>query len=213
MEVDEIWPDVINIDQFRVRTFQWLISSLLVGKKTLLDLGAGPCVFARHARDAGYKVTAVDLRTQRLPPEHEMSGIDFIESDVRHFDVSGFDVISNLGLLYHLSLDDQADLLRRCSYTTVLLETQVHFPDIVPPAARPWGYQIVQNDHYEGVLYPEGNNAMAGSGNPTSFWHTEQSLLQLFADTGYETVTAVEPLFVSKYGARKFYVLDGNSHP
>lgn len=209
MKADEVWPDIFDINRVRVRTFQWILGNLVPGSGKLLDLGAGPCVFARHARDAGFEVTAVDVRTERLPDSEELRGIRFIEKDVRAFDVSGFDVIANLGLLYHLSLEDQWDLLRRCAYTTVILETQVHFPDIVPKAARPWGYEIVKQGPYEGVLYPEGENPMAASGNRTSFWHTEGSLVRLFEDAGYKAVTTVEPLFVSKYGARKFYVMEG----
>lgn len=209
MNVEEAWPDVIDINGVRVRTFKWILDNQFRDAGSLLDLGSGPCVFARHARDAGFGVTAVDVRTERLPKDKEMEGIRFVEEDVRVFDVSGFDVISNLGLLYHLSLEDQWDLLHRSSYASVIIETQVHFPDIVPKAARPWGYEIVKEGPYEGVLYPEGDNAMAGSGNERSFWHTERSLMRLFEDTGYRSVMSVEPLFVSKYGARKFYVLEG----
>jgi hypothetical protein len=108
--------------------------------RTLLDLGAGPCVFSRRARDAGWKVTAVDARTDILPDD--MEGITFIQSDVREFDPSGFDTIFNLGLLYHLPIQDQKRLLTACSYTRVILELQVHTPGIVPPSAEPWGHQL-----------------------------------------------------------------------
>jgi hypothetical protein len=109
--------------------------------RTLLDLGAGPCVFARRARDAGWKVTAVDARTDVLP--EDMDGITFIQSDVREFDPSGFDTIFNLGLLYHLPIEDQKRLLTACSYTRVILEGQVHTPGVVPPSAEPWGRRMV----------------------------------------------------------------------
>ena len=108
--------------------------------RTLLDLGAGPCVFSRRARDAGWKVTAVDARTEVLPDD--MEGITFVQSDVREFDPSGFDTIFNLGLLYHLPIQDQKRLLTACAYTRVILETQVHTPGIVGPLAEPWGHQM-----------------------------------------------------------------------
>jgi hypothetical protein len=197
----------------RVQTF-----SSLVGEgngRNLLDLGAGPCVFARRARDAGWAVTAVDARTARLPDD--LDGITFVQSDVRTYDPSGFDTISILGLLYHLTLDEQRALLTACSYTRVILETQVHTPGFVPPAAEPWGHEIVVEQGLEGVVYPEHRggsskaNPMASVGNPTSFWLTEDSLLKLFDQCGYEAVEIVEPAYSSKYGTRKFYVLNGSS--
>jgi SAM-dependent methyltransferase len=110
--------------------------------RRLLDLGCGPGNFSRSARDLGWKVTAVDGRTTRLEGK-DMSGIDFVQADVRDFDVSGFDTITNLGLLYHLPLDAQRDLLERSSYTRVILETQVHEHGVVPPSAEPWGWNTM----------------------------------------------------------------------
>lgn len=210
MRIEECWPGIADVDAIRSKTFRWLVGELATENETLLDLGAGPCVFARHARDVGFSVTAVDGRTVRLPPDDQMTGITFVEADVRRFDVSGFDVICILGLLYHLDLEDQIDLLTRCAYATVVLETQIHIPQIVPEISRPWASKMVRHDEYEGVVFPEGSNPMASIGNPVSFWHTEHSLLKLIANCGYRSVTSIEPLFVSKYGARKFYRLAGN---
>jgi hypothetical protein len=158
--------------------------------RTLLDLGAGPCVFSRRARDAGWKVTAVDARTDVLP--EDMEGITFVQSDVREFDPRGFDTIFNLGLLYHLPIVDQRRLLEACSYTRVILEGQVHTPGVVPPLAEPWGHRMVEvasdtpdqdpqpvpqsllsraaraaqqrlspgKVRYEGVIYPETHGAV-----------------------------------------------------
>lgn len=179
--------------------------------RSLLDLGAGPCVFAKIARDAGWKVTAVDGRTDRLPDD--LGSIEFIQHDVRTFDPRGYDVVSNLGLLYHLELGEQIDLLKACSASQVILETQVHEPGIVPPAAQPWGYEVLEIDGLDGVVYPENqggalaNNPMASIGNETSFWLTEESLLDVFDRCGFGSVEIVNPPHYSKYGQRKFYVL------
>jgi hypothetical protein len=51
---------------------------------------------------------------------------------------------------------------------------------------------------------------MASIKNKTSFWATEPSLLWMFAECGFESVTAVEPPHYSKYGPRKFYIVDGS---
>ena len=200
-----------EVGRIRVQTF-----SRLVGEgngRRLLDLGAGPCLFAGLARDAGWVVTAVDARSERLPDR--LDGITFVESDVRTFDPSGFDTISVLGLLYHLTLDEQRALLTACAYTRVILETQVHTPGFVPPAAEPWGRKIVVEQGLDGVVFPERKggalhaNPMASVGNPTSFWLTEDSLLTLLGSCGYRSIEIVEPSYASKYGTRKFYVLNG----
>ena len=207
-------PEAIEAELGRIRVEKF---RALVGAgqgRRLLDLGAGPCIFARHARDAGWTVTAVDARTERLPDDLE--GITFVEADVRGYDPAGFDTISILGLLYHLTLAEQQALLTACSYTRVILETQVHTPGFVPSAAEPWGRKIVVDQGLQGVVYPERNggeledNPMAGVGNATSFWLTEPALLELVDRCGYRSVDVVEPAFASKYGTRKFYVLNGS---
>jgi hypothetical protein len=175
--------------------------------RSYLDLGAGPCQFARRAVSLGWDVTAVDGRTERLPDDLE--GIRFIQHDVRTFDVAGYHTIAILGLLYHLPLDDQVALLRSCAGSRVILETQVHTHGYVPPAAEPWGHKIVTIDGLSGVVFPEGDNPMASLDNPTSFWLDEAGLLEVFARCGYRSVELVEPMHHSKYGTRRFYVLNG----
>lgn len=152
-------------------------------------------------------MTAVDGRTERL---RDLGDITFIEADVRGFDVGGYHTICNLGLLYHLTLPEQLDLLRACSRARVILETQVHVPGHVPPAAEPWGWEMVTEHGLHGVRYPEDTSRYTASiGNTSSFWPTERSLLEMFRRTGYRRVQLVEPMHHSKYGPRRFYILNG----
>ena len=159
--------------------------------------------------NAGYSVTAVDARAVRLPEELD-DRIQFFEADVRDFEPPEEpDVVAILGLLYHLPLTEQSDLLERFRGRTVILDTQIHDPHLVTDAAAEWATEFVSTDDgYEGVVFPELNNPMASIGNAESFWHTEDSLLRLAEDCGYETAAPIEPVYVSKYGARKFYVLN-----
>jgi hypothetical protein len=206
MRVNRQWPGIAEraSDRIRLDTFSQLLED--GGGRTLLDLGAGPCWFARRAVAAGWSVTAVDARTERLPAD--LTGITFVQSDVRDFDPAGYDCIVIVGLLYHLTLAQQEALLTKCAYTRVIVETQVHTPGYVPRAALAWGYRMVRKGGYRGVVFPEGDNPMASIDNPTSFWHTEPSLLRMFKRCGYLSVTIVEPPHFSKYGTRKFYVLE-----
>lgn len=194
----------------RSKIFRYLLGTMVPGDGTLLDLGAGHCLFAMHARDAGYAVTAVDARSERVPDQETLGGVAFIQSDIREFDVAGFDVITILGLLYHLELEGQRELLERCNYgATVILETQVHDPAQIPEISKPWGERMITTEEgYEGVEFPENENPMASIGNPTSFWHTEPSLVRLIEAQGYESLLHVDPSYGSQYGQRKFFVLN-----
>lgn len=205
--------DPVNPDAIRGQVFVRILEQILSHEpgKTLVDLGAGHCLFSIKARDHGYKVTAVDARTTRQPDADTLGDIKFVQSDIRDFNTSGYDVVSNLGLFYHLTIDDQIDILRRCSsnpYT--ILETQVHNPEM--PARADCNERLgdlTTEGRYTGIHVTEVQNPMASFGNPTSFWHTEESLLLLFGDTGYKEVIRVSPCFMSKYGMRRYYVLVG----
>ncbi|MGE0417357.1 MAG: trans-aconitate 2-methyltransferase [Acetobacteraceae bacterium] len=193
--------------EHRLRTFAHLLRHVVHPlNRTLVDLGAGHCRFSMVAERCGFAVTAVDGRIDRLPAD--LGSIRFVRADVRDFDPTGFGVIAILGLLYHLPLADQESLLHRCAHgPPVVVETQVHVPAMIDPAeAKPW-HRILARDGYEGVDFPEGDNPMASIGNATSFWHTEESLIRLFGNAGFSSVTLVDPIFRSVYGARRFYVL------
>lgn len=195
-----------DIGVHRIATFVHILKHVVAPqRRTLVDLGAGHCKFSVWATKLGFEVTAVDGRTARLP--EDLGSIRFVEADVRTYDPSGHGVVAILGLLYHLELDDQESLLRRCRYgAPVIVETQVHVPEMVADDPKDW-HAPVERDGYCGVDFPEGNNPMASIGNKTSFWHTEASMELLFERAGYSRVTVIDPIFVSGYGARRFYVL------
>ena len=195
------------IGRHRTETFAYLISDVVKpSQRTLLDLGAGHCAFTLIASRLGYQTTAVDARSERVPAD--LGSARFVQSDVRDFDPRGFGVVAILGLLYHLDIDDQLTLLRRCAYgAPVIVETQVHAPEMIDEdQERPW-HRIVNRHGYCGVEYPENQTAMASVGNAISFWHTEQSMIRLFAEAGFSGVTLIDPVFRSPIGARRFYLL------
>ncbi len=183
--------------------------------RKLVDLGAGHCIFSCAAAAHGYRVTAVDARGDRkpavLPPN-----VSFKLQDVRTFDLAGFDVILILGLLYHLTLDDQIDLLARCPIgSRVIIDTQVHIKDLVEQEV--WDEMkldanaIERRSGYEGILYPEQSNLQASVGNTHSWWHTEPSILKLFKETGFSKCVLVGLPYVTRYGGRRWYALSKNT--
>lgn len=163
-----------------------------------MDLGAGHGKFSIAAQELGWDVTAVDARTVRMPMTE---GIEWLESDVRDFDPSGYGCICVLGLFYHLAVEDQLALLRKCAGTLTIVDTHVA------------GGVEVKLDGYEGVYFdevpggtPEERNAKptASWGNETSFWPTQESFIRMARDCGFSQVSAVLPPHAKN---RTFYVL------
>jgi 2-polyprenyl-3-methyl-5-hydroxy-6-metoxy-1,4-benzoquinol methylase len=153
--------------------FASIIAPLRPGR--IVDLGAGHGEFSLIARNLGWEVTAVDARTTRMPTGEE--GINWVKADVREFPVEGYNCIAMLGLLYHLELDDQLALLRRCAGILTIVDTRVSRQ----PTHRERGY--------DGQTFVERlEEPTASWGNRTSFWPTEESLTRMLAHSGYQTI-------------------------
>lgn len=114
--------------------------------------------------------------------------------------------MATLGLLYHLTLHEQVALMTRARGWTVIVDTQIHDPASYTDIAGDWSKQETSTEEgYEGVLFPKGTNPMASLQPQLSF--TEPSLLRPFEGAGFNQVRPVEKHYISRYGARKFYVL------
>jgi SAM-dependent methyltransferase len=169
------------------------VAALLKHQKTgrLLDLACGHGAFSILAQKLGWDVTAVDVRTQRMPP---VEGINWIESDVREFPIApgDYDCIALLGLLYHLELKDVLDLLRRCSHTPTIVDTHVS----LAPTHDELGYRGELFDELAGRT-PEQHAASGTASwkNLVSFWPDEDSLLRMFSDCGYGSVLKLSPSY------------------
>jgi SAM-dependent methyltransferase len=185
-----------------------LVSPLKPGK--MLDLGTGAGTFSLIAARLGWEVTAVDARTVRTPdPETEKDpdrselarSVRWVESDVREFPVpmGEYDLICIFGLLHHLELDAQIKLLRRCSHTLTFLNVRV-VAGVVPTE----GLYEGRNYREPGETREERNQVpWASWENETSFYHTEESLLRLFQESGYTQTMVMRPPFERNY---TFYV-------
>jgi SAM-dependent methyltransferase len=174
LTVDHLTLDVAYPGQppkeLRPKIFSGILDHLAGRGETFVDLGAGGCNFSIFARDRGYRVTAVDARAERVPDDR--GSIEFVQSDIRDFDVSGYDIVCVLGLFYHLTLSDQLDLLTRCGSSLVILDTQLYEPERALPAEPARLSEVVDLDSYEGVHFRESENTFASWGNEFSFWHT-----------------------------------------
>jgi hypothetical protein len=153
----------------------------------LLDLACGNGIFSIAANEMGWDVTAVDARTTRMPM---IPKIRWIQQDVRETDVTGYHVILLMGLLYHLELDDQLDLLRRCSSTVTILDTH--------HSTAPTHFEGGYAGHTFREIPANHPTALAESptaawGNETSFWAVQPDLVRMLHDCGFGTVLALVP--------------------
>ena len=177
-------PSEAEVGERRLATFRRILAAMPPGR--LLDLGAGHGAFSLIANELGWEVTAVDARTERMPMA---DGIRWVQADARMFDVSGYDCIALLGLLYHMGLADQRDLLARCSGTPTILDTHHAL------------HARVTIDGWEGRIFREpgatpeelASVPTASWGNPESFWPTRAALVRMLHEAGFGTVLALEP--------------------
>lgn len=171
----------------RVEIFSRLLALFPPGR--LVDLGAGHGKFSRVAAKAGWDVTAVDARTERNVPA---SGVTWVEADVRKVDLDGYDVVACLGLFYHLTAEDQIDLLARCEKAPLIIDT--HLANGL--STHPLSNEVEQNG-YTGRLYHEGTGLLSSWNNPQSFWPTPESFHNMLDQAGYDLVLAVEPWYMA----------------
>lgn len=194
---------------YRLRVFDLILRDVIGpgNGRSYVDLGAGPLLFAQRARDAGFRVTGVDARppwTGKVPP-----GVEAVTADVRRFNLDGYDVIGIVGLLYHLTLEEQIDLLRRCRGRPAIVDTEVYNPEVI----REHGLDSArlrpapERSGLTGAELDETGNVWSSVGNPSSFWADEASLLAMFEAAGWQRVTQMEPPYFSRFGRRRWYVL------
>jgi hypothetical protein len=157
----------------------------------LIDLGSGHGDFAVMAADLGWIVTALDARGDRYPDDEPR--VDWQVGDVRDADLGGYDVIACLGLFYHLTVDDQLELLARCAGTPLILDTHVANGGRSPFVLS----KVVSRRGYRGQLYREPDRATrstrstASWGNDDSFWPRPQAMYRMLDEHGYDAMAAV----------------------
>ena len=172
--------------QQRLEIFKGILEPMERGP--LVDLGAGHCKFSQIAHDMGFAVTSIDARTDRVPSDLPCP---FIQQDVKDADLTPYSIVLILGLLYHLTLEDQVALLAKCAGKTVIVDTHT---------ARS---ADVNRSGYWGQDWEEVDSPTSSAGNSKSFWHTHASLRSLFADHGFQA----EEILPEHAPGRAFWVL------
>jgi 2-polyprenyl-3-methyl-5-hydroxy-6-metoxy-1,4-benzoquinol methylase len=172
------------ISQSRFKFFDMMLSWFPPG--SLVDLGAGHGMFSVRAAEAGWKVTAVDARTVRFQDDPRVT---WVQQDVREASLDQYDLILNLGLFYHLTLEDQLALLDRAMGKPMILDTHVSTPN---PRGKGLSEPLTQHG-YQGRLYSEEEHQhtpTASWGNLSSFWPTPRALRRMLHERGWDVFTA-----------------------
>ena len=170
----------------RLALFRTLLRLFSPGR--LVDLGCGHGRFAQEAVERGWEVTAVDARSERWPDDPRIS---WVQADVRDFSLVGFELICCLGLLYHLTLDDQRQLLHRCGGAPIMIDTHLDNGQSTDPLS-----DRVTVQGFEGRWYQELNHPAAllsSWGNDRSFWPTPEAFRSMLLEAGYGYVLEAEP--------------------
>lgn len=173
----------------RLRWFATLLDRFPVGR--MIDLGSGHGLFALLAADRGWEVTAQDARGDRFPEDDR---VRWEVSDVRDVELAPYDLVSCLGLFYHLTLDDQLSLLDRCRGVPLVLDTHVANDKPAPMELS----EPVSPRGYHGRYYREPDQARhstASWGNERSFWPRPRALYRMLDERGYD-VLATMPFYL-----------------
>lgn len=177
----------------RHRVFARLLGMFPTGR--CIDLGTGHGTFARRAANAGWEVTAVDVRTERWPDDPR---VRWVKADVRDVELHPYELVLCLGLLHHMTAKDQLALFDRAAGRPLIIDTHVDYGEHTQPLSDP-----VTCEGYRGRWYSEPPTSNAAWGTEQSFWPTLESLHQMLAAHGYDTVTTVEPWYLPD---RTFFV-------
>ena len=194
-----IGPGLVGLAEVMVRQITQVVADhagTLDGLK-VLDLGSHEGGYGIALAQRGASVTSVESRAghnakARLAVDALglQDKVVIVEDDVRNVAIDSFgrfDVVLCLGILYHLTAHDAAALCRRihamCRFTVIRTAVALR------PAAR-----VRIGDHvYRGLVYRENPGAHVGASidNPSSFFFTRASLLNLLANSGFTSVTEV----------------------
>jgi hypothetical protein len=138
----------------------------------------------------------VDVRADRWPEDDR---VRWVKSDVRDVDLADFDVVLCLGLFYHLTVDDQLDLLARASGRLLILDTHLDHGDHQHELSD----RVTTTEGYEGRLYQEPRALTSAWRNTESFWPTLESFHRMLREAGYTSVLTLEPWIL---GDRTFFL-------
>ncbi len=196
----------LKVPHTRLKRIVQIVSDLLSEKPLsecrILDLGCLDGIFSIEFAKHGAQTVGVEIREASIKKAifcGEALGLHnlaFRQDDVRNISVDSygrFDAIVCSGILYHLPAADAIDLINRMYAMVdrvVVIDTHV--------ALKPIERFVYGDDEYWGSIFREhSNNATqeekskslwASADNPTSFWFTRPSLVNILSKAGFSSV-------------------------
>lgn len=195
IDADRADYDAYASSGIRIRLFHEALRMFPTG--SLIDLGAGHCKFSLEAHSKGWRVTALDARTERRPelPDDIRYVHAEVESDA--WNPADFDVIVCLGLYYHLDQAAQHALLDRIRGRALVLDTHWATTDGSGWFTRTGQLtRLSRLGDEDGAWFDEApgrtveqrksSALLASYGNDRSFWATLPSLEHTLRRFGYD---------------------------
>lgn len=178
-----------SIDEHRTYSFLNALNEIDdKGKKIAVDLGCGHCKFTDLASIFFKEVYAVDSRIVRVPKTLPKN-VEFIHDNAVTHDLSNYDVIICLGLLYHLTAQEQIYILKKSLGRELIIDTHMALK----------GKEVI-SEGYKGVFYKEADNLNDMMKNPRastttleSFWFNESEFIRMLKDIGYTSIIKFMP--------------------
>jgi SAM-dependent methyltransferase len=220
-------PRELNGNSIKLRRVLQLtrdLSNKPAGKLRILDLGCGDGVYSIEAASKGAEVLGVDGRDVRMQngvacaERHGLSNVTFIKDDVRSLNRGAhgeFDVIFNLGILYHLDVPDiftwmesLYDMLKPGGFMIVDTHICPRSP-IDTSEYRGRKYEGMRTREHEDNVPMEQrkNETFRSLDNTYNFLFSRNALVRLLTDTGFTSVMEVHaPLEIGKRADRVTFV-------
>jgi SAM-dependent methyltransferase len=202
----DIWTNGnLQIPQTRLKRIVQVVKDLSekpLSDCRILDLGCLDGIFSIEFAQQGAATIGVEIREANIQKAIfckdvlELHNLDFRQDDVRNISLESygrFDAIICSGILYHLPAADAIKLIK----TMFEMVDRVVVIDTHVSLASDTRFSF-QGDEYWGSTYQEypedyppdaiAKNLWASANNPTSFWFTRPSLVNLLNKAGFSSI-------------------------
>ena len=195
----------ITGDEIKLRRVIQIVSDI-AGKPLshlrVLDLACLEGLYTIELAKHGAEVVAIEGRKANIEKARfskeilSLSNVALFQDDVRNLNAGTyghFDVVLCLGILYHLDVSDVFSFLENVFQVCkgfVVIDTHVSLSGREPCVYREkeyWGHEYTEHKADSSPQERE-KSLWASLDNPTSFWFTRPSLLNLLSNIGFSSV-------------------------
>jgi 2-polyprenyl-3-methyl-5-hydroxy-6-metoxy-1,4-benzoquinol methylase len=202
----EVWTrGNLQVPHTRLKRIVQVVSDLSVkqlSQSRILDLGCLDGIFSIEFAKQGANTLGIEIREANIKKAlfcKEALGLhnlEFRQDDVRNVTVESygsFDAIICSGILYHLEASDAINLIQAMYHMVnrlVVIDTHVALRPVVnfvQGGEQYWG--SVFREHSDDATREEkAKKLWASAENPTSFWFTRPSLVNVLSNAGFSSV-------------------------